>query len=90
MAWVVNFSLDLDKPNVGNASAVFTDTDNTTFYFLNRTDTTPASFQTFVQNAIAARNSWKARKTNETIAITNLVNGFNGAPGETATAGVAT
>jgi nitrogen regulatory protein PII-like uncharacterized protein len=86
MAWVINFQLDVDKGNVGNASAVFTDTDNTVFNFNQRTDTTPAAFQAFVQAAIAARNNWKNRKTNEGAAITNLVSGFTGG-GEVATGG---
>jgi hypothetical protein len=86
MAWVINFSLDPDKGNVGNASAVFTDTDSTVFTFSQRTDTTPAAFQAFVQAAINARNNWKNHKTSEGVAITNLVAGFNGG-GEIATGG---
>jgi predicted HAD superfamily phosphohydrolase YqeG len=86
MPWVINFSLDPDKGNVGTATAVFTDTDNTVFNFSRRTDTTPAAFQAFVQAAIAVKQTWIIRKQNESVAITNLVTGFTGG-GEIATGG---
>lgn len=89
MAWVINFQLDADKGNVGTATAVFTDTNNTVFTFNRRTDTTPAAFQAFAQAAIAAKTSWLNLKQGEGVAITNLVAAFTGG-GEVATGGTPT
>lgn len=88
MPWTVTVAIDPDKTNVGSASAVFTDTDGTTFAYSQRNIMTAVNANAFVAAAIAARNSWQTRKATEVSAQTTLVNDFT-ASGETATAGTA-
>jgi hypothetical protein len=89
MAWVVTVIDDPDKTNVGMAMAVFTDTDSTVFSFSRRDIMTNAAATQFASDAVAARDAWKTRKTNQTSQSTTLAGKFT-ALGETATAGPST
>lgn len=87
MAWVVNVTIDPDKTNVGTASAVFTDTDGSTFTATARATLIAANATSFVSQAIAARNAWQTRKTSEANDRTVLINDFTGSvPTEAASA----
>lgn len=88
MPWVITATVDVDKsnPSVGEAKAVFTDTDGTIFTFVKRDTLTNAAATAFVTAALAARDAWRAQKTRESNVVTTLVTGFTTA-GETATAG---
>lgn len=87
MAWVVTVEIDPDKTDVGRATAVFTDTDNTVFTYSQRAQLTAGNATTFASNAVTARNAWQSLKTRQDNAESTLVTKFT-ALGETATAGV--
>jgi len=76
MAWVTNITIDPDKTNVGSVTAVFTDTDGSTFSASARGTITQANATAFVNAAIAGRNSWQTRKTSEGNDRTVLNNTF--------------
>lgn len=63
MAWVSRVVLDKDKTDVASVSAVFTDTDATTFSHAKRIQITAAARDAFINEAIALRNAWQSRKT---------------------------
>lgn len=76
MAWVTNIVIDPDKPNTGTVSAVFTDTDGSTFTATARATLTGPNGNAFRDAAIAARNAWQTRKTQEATDRTSLNNIF--------------
>lgn len=87
MAWVINVQIDPDKTTVGTASAVFTDTDGSTFTATARATLSAANAQTFATQAIAGRNAWQTQKTREANARTTVINDFVAAtPSEAASA----
>jgi hypothetical protein len=79
MPWAINVIIDPDKPNVGTAHAVFTDSDGSMFSATGRATMTAANASSFTSQAISARNAWQTRKTTEANAVTTLVGDFGGA-----------
>jgi hypothetical protein len=86
MAWVVTIKVDTDKTDIGTISSVFTDTDTTTFSYSERIQASLAQLNAYITRAVAARNAWQTRKSNQTTYMNTAVTRF-GAAGETATAG---
>ena len=72
MAWDATVSLDGDKADVGLVTAVFTDTDATTFSYAARVRADAGGRDGFIQAAIAARNAWRTRKASEAAYKTNI------------------
>jgi hypothetical protein len=65
MAWDATVTLDADKTDVETVTAVFTDTDATTFSYSARVRADAGGRDAFIAAAIAARNAWRTRKTGE-------------------------
>lgn len=86
MAWVITISVDSDKTDIGTISSIFTDTDAATFTYSERIQATLAQLNAYIARAIAARNAWQTRKTNQTTYMATAITRF-AAAGETATAG---
>lgn len=62
MRWVSSVILDVDKEDVGTASAAFTDTDSAVFSYSRRAAITAEDAALFVAEAIAARNAWRVKR----------------------------
>lgn len=76
MAWVPTITLDADKTNVGSVSAIFTDTDETTFTYGRRAKVSAADADAFVGEAIAGRNAWQEQKTRTAALVFNVTARF--------------
>lgn len=76
MSWATQVTLDRDKTDVASVSATFTDADSTTFTHSARVEITSASRDAFIAEAIALRDDWQQRKSNEAGYETNVNNRF--------------
>lgn len=76
MAWTSTVTLDKDKTDVATVSATFTDTDTTTFTHSARVQVTAAGRDAFINEAIALRDAWQQRKSDEAGYETNVDNRF--------------
>lgn len=76
MAWTSTVTLDKDKSDVASVSATFTDTDLSTFTHSKRIKITAADRDAFIREAIALRDNWQLRKTDETGYENNVDNRF--------------
>jgi hypothetical protein len=74
MAWVIAVQFDEDKTNVGTITATFTDVDATVFSFSQRA--AASSVNAFTAAAIAARNTWQTKKTQNASAVSTVKAAF--------------
>jgi len=60
--WKITVRYDLDQANIGNATAVWTDTTFGDFAYSKRIQATAEKVNVFVAEAIVARNAWQVRE----------------------------
>jgi len=71
MSWATTINIGADG-TTGDITAVFTDTDSTVFTYAANIAATAQARDTFIAQAIAARNLWRSQKTTSANFTTNV------------------
>lgn len=77
MTWAITVKMDVDKTDVGNVIATWTDTTYGTFTYSERIEATSAAATAFVNEAIAARNAWQTKQSDDATKETYILGLFS-------------
>ena len=75
--WKITVRYDLDQANVGNVTAVWTDTTFGDFAYSKRIQATAEKVGLFVAEAVVARSAWQVKKQANVASETFVLNKIN-------------